>query len=84
MIDEIVNNTISKDGYDKESFKQRKREQLQNAYKMIDEGLDKIKSNPSFFKEYLDVQSRFDMYTPRNAILIATQQPNAMQLKTKK
>ena len=84
MIDEIVNNTISKDGYDKESFKQRKREQLQNAYKMIDEGLDKIKSDPSFFKEYLDVQSRFDMYTPRNAILIATQQPNAMQLKTKK
>lgn len=84
MIDEIINNTISKDGYDKESFKQRKREQLQSAYKMVDEGLDKIKSDPSFFKEYLDVQSRFDMYTPRNAILIATQQPTAMQLKTKK
>lgn len=84
MIDEIISKVASQDtGYDKEAFKQRKKEQKENAYKMIDEALEELKSNPEFFKTYLDVQSRFDMYTPRNALLITKQMPNAMQLKTR-
>lgn len=83
MLDEIITKATTNDGYDKEAYKQRKKEQKENAYKMIDEALDELKSNPSFFKQYLDVQARFDMYTPRNALLITKQLPTAMQLKTK-
>lgn len=84
MIDEIITKANSKDGYDKEAYKQRKKEQKEQAYKMIDEALEELKGNPSALKEYFDIQSRFDMYTPRNALLIKKQCPTAMQLKTRK
>lgn len=80
MIDEIINSSQTSN-YDKEAYKQKKKEQLEIAYGTIKEGIDEIKSNPSFFKDYLNIQSRFDMYTPRNAILVAKQLPNATQLK---
>lgn len=83
MIDEIINKVASQNGYDKEAYKQRKQEQKENAYKIIDEALGEIKSNPDFLKEYIDIQSRFDKYTTRNALLILKQMPNAMQLKTR-
>ena len=84
MIDEIITKANSKDGYDKEAYKQRKKEQKEQAYKMIDEALEELKGNLSALKEYFDIQSRFDMYTPRNALLIKKQCPTAMQLKTRK
>lgn len=74
----------TKASYDKEAYIKKKREQLDNAYKTIDEGLEEITTNPDFFKEYLTVQGKFDLYTPRNAILIAKQLPNAIQLKEMK
>lgn len=84
MIDEIISKVAAQDaGYDKEAYKQRKKEQKEEAYKIIDESLEELKTNLAFFKAYLDVQSRFDMYTPRNALLITKQMPNAMQLKTR-
>lgn len=83
MIDEIISNTSTNDGYDKEAYKLKKKEQKEKAYKIIDEALEELKTNPSFFKQYIDVQSRFDMYTPRNALLITKQMPGAMQLKTR-
>lgn len=80
MIDEIISSSQT-GNYDKEAYRQKKKEQLEIAYGIIKDGIEEIKSNPSFFKDYLDIQSRFDMYTPRNAILVAKQLPNAMQLK---
>ena len=74
----------TKASYDKEAYIKKKREQLDNAYKTIDEGLEEITTNPNFFKEYLTVQGKFDLYTPRNAILITKQLPNAIQLKEMK
>lgn len=84
MIDEIIEKANSNNSYDKESYKKRKKEQLDNAYQMIDDALDELKTNQSFFLEYLKVQSKFDMYSPRNALLIAKQLPGAVQLKSKK
>lgn len=84
MIDEILNEKDTKTGYNKEEYIKKKKEQLNNAYKTIDEGLEEIKSNPDFFMSYLDIQGRFDLYTPRNAILIAKQLPSAIQLKEMK
>ena len=78
MIEDIIN---SQNSYDKEAYKQKKKEQLEFAYKTIDESVNKIKTDSSFFMQYLDVQSKFDVYTSRNALLIASQLPNAMQLK---
>lgn len=67
--------------YNKDKYIQKKKEQLKYAYKMIDDACDEIKNNNNFFKEYLDIQSRFDKYTFRNALLVAKQFPNAIQLK---
>ncbi len=83
MIDEIISNNASNKSYDKEAYKLKKKEQKDKAYKIIDEALEELKNNPSFFKKYMDVQSRFDMYTPRNALLITKQMPEAKQLKTR-
>lgn len=80
MIDEIINNTQN-NSYDKEAYRQKKKEQLEIAYGTIKDGINELKTNPSFFKDYLNIQSRFDMYTPRNAILVAKQLPTATQLK---
>lgn len=84
MIDDLINESKEQSGYDKEAYKKYKREQLDNAYKMIDESVEELKTNPSFFMDYLNIQSKFDMYTPRNAMLVAKQLPTAMQLKEKK
>ena len=84
MIDEIIDKANNKNNYDVEAYKKRKREQKVSAYKMIDEALEELKGNPNAIQNYLDMQSRFDSYSPRNALLINKQCPNAMQLKTRK
>lgn len=84
MIDDVINKATMQDGYDKEAYIKKKREQLEWAYKTVEECVEELKTNPQFFNEYLNVQSRFDMYTPRNALLLAKQLPNAMQLKERK
>lgn len=83
MIDDLITESKSSSGYDKEAYKKYKKEQLDKAYKMIDESVEELKTNPSFFMNYLNIQSRFDMYTPRNALLVAKQLPTATQLKDK-
>ncbi len=84
MVDEILNEKDTKSTYDKEAYIKKKREQLDNAYKTIDKGLEELTTNLDFFKEYLSIQGKFDLYTPRNAILIAKQLPSATQLKEMK
>ena len=80
MLDDVINNA-NNNGYNKEEWKKKKQEQLQNAYNMIEEATEELKNDSSFFKSYLDVQSRFDKYTVRNALLLTKQLPNATQLK---
>jgi len=79
MLEDIITNNDKY--FDKDNWKMKKREQLKNAYNMIDEAVEELKSNPQFFKSYLDVQSRFDRYTIRNALLLTKQFPEARQLK---
>lgn len=84
MIDDIINKSNSQKSYDVEAYKKRKREQKVSAYKMIDEALEELKDNPNAVKNYLDMQSNFDNYSPRNVLLINKQCPNATQLKSRK
>ena len=66
----------------KKNYYKRRQNQLRNAYKMIDDAATEIKKgNTEFFKDYLNVQSLFSMYTSRNALLIAKQNPNVKMLK---
>lgn len=64
----------------KEDWKRRKKEQLNQAYKLISEMALSL-TDPNKLLEYLNVQSRFDKLSVGNALLIARQLPNAIQLK---
>ena len=81
MIDELINNVKGQTKFDKDAYIQKKKTQLDKAYSMIDNSIEELKTNKVFFKEYLDIQGNFDMYTPRNALLVAKQLPTATQLK---
>lgn len=66
--------------FDKEAWVERKRQEREDAYALIDEGTQDIASNCEFFRDYLDVQSHFDRYSVSNAILISHQMPEATRL----
>ena len=66
--------------FDKEAWAERKRQEREDAYALIDEGTQDIASNYEFFRDYLDIQSRFDRYSVNNAILISHQMPEATRL----
>lgn len=73
----MINNT-----FDKKIYKDKMKEKLNYAYKLIDDSVEKLKDSRDFFQNYIDVQSRFDIYTVRNALLITQQNPKATQLKS--
>lgn len=82
MLDSVMDN-ISQNQNNK-NFDSKINVQRNKAYKIIANSLNELKTNFDFFKKYITVQSRFDMYTVRNALLIASQMPNATQLKEQK
>lgn len=67
--------------YDTEEYKERKQKERSDAFTLIDETADQMKSNGELFQTYLDVQTHFDRYSVSNAILIAAQMPEATKLK---
>ncbi|MDR1891740.1 MAG: ssDNA-binding domain-containing protein [Oscillospiraceae bacterium] len=68
-------------GYDPEAYKELKQQQRDAIYAMIDETALTLAA-PEKLKEYLDIQSRFDLYRPGNVLLIQAQMPTASRLKT--
>lgn len=67
--------------FDKERWAAKKKEERQNAYTLIETTSAEMAENGDVFRQYLDVQSRFDRYSVSNAILISAQMPTATQLK---
>lgn len=65
----------------KEEYAQKKEEERNAAYAMIDEGFNTIFQNPENFMQYLDTQSRLDRYSVANTVLIMQQLPETTQLK---
>lgn len=82
MLDAALDNMNQKQ--DNKSFDSKIDSQRNKAYKIIADSIKELKTNYDFFKKYIMVQSRFDMYTVRNALLITKQMPNASQLKEQK
>lgn len=67
--------------YNKEEWAAQKQAQRQEAYEMIDKTCTEMMTSPEAFRQYLDVQGRFDRYSVNNAILVSAQMPQATQLK---
>jgi len=66
--------------FDKEAWAQKKQEQREQVYTMIDDTAGAVSQDGAKFQGYLDVQSRFDRYSVSNALLIFAQRPNATRI----
>ena len=66
--------------YNPEEYKAKKRAELDKAYEMLKEETEAIVFDKGELIKYLDTQAKFNMYSVSNAILIAKQNPDAMQL----
>ena len=69
--------------FDKEQWAAQKQAQRKEAYELIDNTCSEMMSSGDGFRQYLDVQGRFDRYSVNNAILVSAQMPEATQLKEK-
>lgn len=69
--------------FDKEEWAAAKQAQRKEAYELIDNTCSEMMASGDSFRQYLDVQGRFDRYSVNNAILVSAQMPEATQLKEK-
>lgn len=65
----------------KEEFAQQMQEKRENLNHLVDVELDKIKTDPQAYLNYLDKQAMFDQYTVTNTLLIMAQKPEATLIK---
>ena len=74
--------TIQKEDkpFDKDAWVEKKKQERADAYALIDDGTETISQDGEAFRDYLNVQARFDRYSVSNAILIAHQMPEATRL----
>ena len=66
--------------FDKEEWANRKQQDREAAYAMVDDALKKMGTDGKAFQTYLDVQSKFERYSVSNALLVAAQKPEATDL----
>lgn len=69
--------------FDKEQWAAQKQAQRKEAYELIDNTCSEMMISGDSFRQYLDVQGRFDRYSVNNALLVSAQMPEATQLKEK-
>ncbi len=74
-------NSQEKKPFDKNTWKEKKQQERQEVYDLMDKMADEIKADVNKYKEYLNVQGRFDKYSVGNALVITASNPNATQLK---
>ncbi len=84
--DDILNDTnksqsSSPKPFNKDEWAKKKQAERQELYDLADKTAEEIKDNPEKFKEYLNVQAQFAIYSVNNALLISAQMPNATQIK---
>lgn len=56
----------------------------QDAYDTMEKMSLVVREDSEKFKQYLDIQSRFEKYSVGNCLLVLAKQPNAMQFKDRK
>ncbi len=67
--------------FDKEAWAEKKQAERKEIYDLADATAVEISKDGEKFRKFLDVQARFDRYSPTNALLIYAQMPEATQLK---
>ena len=67
--------------FDKAEWAAQKQAQRQEAYELIDNTCSEMMADGESFRQYLDVQGRFDRYSVANAVLVSAQMSEATQLK---
>ncbi len=67
--------------FDKEAWAEKKQAQRQQIYDLADSTAEAVAADGGKFRDYLEVQSRFDRYTATNVLLILAQKPEATQLR---
>lgn len=67
--------------FDKAEWAAQKQAQRKEAYELIDNTCAEMMISGDSFRQYLDVQGRFDRYSVANAILVSAQMSEATQLK---
>ena len=67
--------------YDKAEWAAQKQAERKEAYELIDNTCSEMAVNGDSFRQYLDVQGRFDRYSVANAVLVSAQMLEATQLK---
>ena len=67
--------------FNKEEWAAKKQAERKEVYELADTTAVEISKDGEKFQKYLDVQARFDRYSPTNALLIYAQMPEATQLK---
>lgn len=78
---EVNYKTVKKNKEDWRTIQTRERQQ---AYDIIEYIAQTIKNDGRKFKEYLDIQSRFEKYSVGNCFLILKQKPDAVHFKDRK
>jgi len=66
--------------FDKEAWAAKKKQEREDIYEMSDNMALDVARDPGKFRQYLDVQSRFDRYSAVNALLVTAQKPDAQRL----
>lgn len=69
--------------FNKEEWAAQKQAQRKEAYERIDNTCAEMLADGDAFRQYLEVQGRFDRYSVNNAILVSAQMPEATSLKDK-
>lgn len=62
------------------SFAEESRENRNRCYDMAERTTLAVAEHADVFQQYLNLQSRFDRYTPNNVLLILAQNPDAQKL----
>lgn len=75
------NSTPQKKQFDKSAWIEKKQQERQEVYDLMDKTANEVKVDVDKYKQYLDVQGRFDKYSVGNALVISATMPNATQLK---
>lgn len=64
----------------KKDWAARRNQERDAVYALVDTTTERMAANGEVFQDYLDVQSRFDRYSVKNAILITAQNKDATKL----
>ena len=67
--------------FNKDEWAKKKQVERQELYDLADKTAEEVRTDPVKFKQYLDTQAIFNVYSVNNALLISAQMPNATQIK---